>query len=411
MLYSAIGILAVIILIIENQDILINHNNAFNTPAWKVYRQFLFSVLIYYFVDVLWGVFESHKLDRLLFTDTLIYFVAMAIGTLLWTKYIVTYLEEKNFFEKFLLYSGRIIAGAVSLLSFINIFRPVLFTVDSKCVYTPFPIRYAVLLCQILLFILISVYAFSSIIKKKKASDKAKKYRTLGAFGLIMAVCLVAQLWYPMLPLYTIAYMLGTCLLRAIVIGDEKEEIRRSLEEAERIVDAQAHQGEEYKKRLAQAQTKANIDALTGVKNKHAYLDAEDKLNRFIINNEAPEFAIFVFDINNLKSINDKEGHHAGDKYLCDACSIICDIFKKSAVFRIGGDEFAVIAQNKDYKDIDNLFEKMNSHNAEATKNGGIIIACGMAKFENEECVEDVFDRADRNMYDNKDKLKSAAHN
>ena len=409
MIYSAIGLLGIIILIIENQDILINHNKAFHTPAWKVYRQFLFSVLIYYVTDILWGILEENKLDRLLFTDTLIYFVAMAMGLMLWTKYIVTYLDEKNFFEKFLLYSGRVIAGAVTLLSVINIFYPVLFTVDSKCVYRPKPVRYIILTCQILLLVLISVYAFSSIIKHRNASDKAKKYRTLGLFGLIMAICLLAQLWYPYLPLYSIAYMLGTCLLRAFVIGDEKEEFRKSLEEAEKIVDAQTHQSEEYKKRLVQAQTKANIDALTGVKNKHAYLDTEDGLNNLIIDNKSPEFAIVVFDINNLKKINDIEGHHAGDQYLRNACSIICSIFKQSAVFRIGGDEFAVIAQDDDYKCIDELIEKMSEHNTAAIQNNGIVIACGMAKFENDKCVEEVFDRADLNMYDNKNELKNAA--
>ena len=42
-----------------------------------------------------------------------------------------------------------------------------------------------------------------------------------------MAACLFAQLWFPYLPLYSIAYMLGTCLLHAFVVNDEKEDYKK----------------------------------------------------------------------------------------------------------------------------------------------------------------------------------------
>ena len=50
-----------------------------------------------------------------------------------------------------------------------------------------------------------------------------------------MGVFLFVQLWFPYLPLYSIAYMLGTCLLHTLVINDEKEEYRRGMEEAAEI--------------------------------------------------------------------------------------------------------------------------------------------------------------------------------
>ena len=62
MYYSAIGLLAALILIIENQDILKNAKGSFEKPAWKVYRRFLYAVLVYYITDILWGILESRKL-------------------------------------------------------------------------------------------------------------------------------------------------------------------------------------------------------------------------------------------------------------------------------------------------------------------------------------------------------------
>ena len=173
-------------------------------------------------------------------------------------------------------------------------------------------------------------------------------------------------------------------------------------------IDAQVRQEEEYIRQLAKAQNEASIDALTGVKNKHAYLEVEAHMDHQILEHRQSPFAIVMLDINDLKKVNDTYGHQAGDKYLHDACEVICDVFKHSPVFRVGGDEFAVIAQGKDYASISELIGKMSDHNELATKNGGIVIACGMARFENDGCVASVFERADHMMYKNKNALKSA---
>jgi len=175
-------------------------------------------------------------------------------------------------------------------------------------------------------------------------------------------------------------------------------------------IDAHVRQEEEYEKRIAQAQREANRDALTGVKNKHAYLNAEDEMDRRISKHRAPEFAVVILDINGLKRINDTYGHQAGDKYIKDACRIICDIFKRSPVFRVGGDEFAVIAQGKDYECIEELMGRMKDHNNKALEEGGIVIAGGMSKFDNDICVAAVFERADQKMYENKNDLKTKGH-
>ena len=113
-----------------------------------------------------------------------------------------------------------------------------------------------------------------------------------------------------------------------------------------------------------------------------------------------------IMDVNDLKKINDSEGHNAGDKYIRDACKIICGIFAHSPVFRVGGDEFAIIVQGSDYASIDELIGKMREHNNEALKNNGVVIACGMSKFNDDSCVAAVFERADQNMYENKSFLK-----
>lgn len=808
--YSAISALAFLILLIENQDLLfLNRKGAFEKPAWKVYRHFLFTVLVYYLTDVFWGILEFRKQAALLFADTSVYFVSMAVGILFWTKFTVVYLEVKNAFGRFLIYAGRGLAAIVAGLVVANYFTPILFTVDDACVYTALKARYAVLTAQILLLLAISAYALTAYLRRHSASRL--RFRTLSLFGAVMALFLFAQLWFPYLPLYAIAYMLGTSLLRAYILGDEKElyrqelaeanrsaeinrsfeylmknmpslsfskdaetgaylvcnqsfaeyaqkkspdevigltdddlfdeataahfarddrralemdepyvllesvtdaagnprkfqttklkfydahgklcllgmsvdvteleqvrkeseqarqayekalsdsaihenmlvalssdyfdlyyvdlqtddyieygsrfasgrrsaekqgkdffasarqnarryiylkdrerliealdkenmlsEIRRngtfviqyrlriqgeptyvsmkaacirgdeqhmiigvrnidaqirdhmsaqqaveerrayerlnalvgnllvlyivdpedgqfteynassdfkglgieqqgtdffkkSYENGERVVhpddlklyrslvtkqnilaaiqrdgmfvlnyrlvidgrethikfkavqveedgkpllvigllniDAQVRQGQEFAKDLSSARQKATLDALTGVKNKFAYLDAARQLNAQIRRHEPVDFAVVVCDVNNLKVVNDTQGHAAGDQLIQDACARICDVFQHSPVFRIGGDEFAVLCQGRDYTQIDRLTERMNEENVRSKPLGKVQVAYGMARFRGEANVEAVFERADQLMYTYKAKLKAA---
>ncbi len=237
MYYSAIGLLAVLILIIENQDILYSHRDLYHNPVWRFYGRFLVAVLAYYTTDILWGIFESRKMAALLFADTTVYYVAMGVGILCWAQYIVAYMEEHTPFGRFLVYTGRILAGLITLLSIVNIFVPVLFTVDRESVYHALPVRYILLTSQILLLILISIYAISAMLRKGNGTGKCQRYRTLAVFGMIMALFLFIQLWFPYLPLYTVALLLGTILLHTFVTQDEREEHRRGVEEAEKVTE------------------------------------------------------------------------------------------------------------------------------------------------------------------------------
>ena len=235
MYYSAFGLLATLTLLIVNWDILRKFSISYDKPAWNVYRRFLFAIIAYYVTDILWGFLESKKLATALFVDTTIYFVAMSVGISFWAEYTVAYLDEKNRFGSFLVYTGRIIAVMITGLAFVNIFTPVLFTVDSSCVYKALPSRYVMLALQIMMLIIISVYALSIMIRLGSTVGSHTRYKILAAFGMIMAITLFVQLWFPYLPIYSIAYMLGTCMLHSFVADDEKEEHRRAEKEAKKI--------------------------------------------------------------------------------------------------------------------------------------------------------------------------------
>lgn len=157
-------------------------------------------------------------------------------------------------------------------------------------------------------------------------------------------------------------------------------------------------------------------DALTGVKNKAAYQDAERRLEEQMRQGR-PEFAVVVLDINDLKFVNDTFGHDFGDMLIIDACKIICKSFTHSAVYRIGGDEFAVILEGSDYANYWELLENFQSaveeYNKNSHQNSYLSIAKGIALYNSETDLvfSNVFKRADDAMYQNKADMKQKLKN
>ncbi len=155
----------------------------------------------------------------------------------------------------------------------------------------------------------------------------------------------------------------------------------------------------------------ARRDELTGVRNKTAYKELEKSVQSNIDNGmDYLNFALVVCDSNNLKMINDTLGHAAGDEYIKASAQILCDIFVHSPVFRVGGDEFVVFLRGSDYSSRKELMEKLRSKVLANKKNGdGVVLASGMAEYqpETDSFVSDIFDRADKEMYADKQSLKA----
>ena len=100
--------------------------------------------------------------------------------------------------------------------------------------------------------------------------------------------------------------------------------------------------------------------------------------------------------------------------YIKKASELICRVFKHSPVFRIGGDEFAVVLQNEDYqnrKELTELFDKNADEIRALAENKWeqVSIALGMAEYDpqSDTSVDDVIHRADKTMYENKRTRKS----
>lgn len=164
----------------------------------------------------------------------------------------------------------------------------------------------------------------------------------------------------------------------------------------------------DYAKELGETREKAFTDKLTGVKSVNAYRDNELRIDANIKAGQMTEFAIAICDVNNVKEVNDRFGHQAGDEYIRTGCGIICKIFEHSPVYRIGGDEFVLVLSGGDYERREQLRRQLEEVNAAHLQTGEIVIAAGISDWRQtkEDSVADVFARADIKMYQRKSELK-----
>lgn len=156
-------------------------------------------------------------------------------------------------------------------------------------------------------------------------------------------------------------------------------------------------------------------DELTGIRNKTAYGNEIGLIEKRMDSDEVPEFGIAMVDMNFLKRINDTYGHEQGNVALRKLCRTICMIFKHSPVFRIGGDEFVVIVEGCDLKEGDTRVRELRNELEKIQEDDRLdpwekpSASIGLAVYDPslDKSVSDVFERADKLMYENKRAMKA----
>ena len=400
MSYTIIALLALLVHIIINHDVIRNKHYRHESVPATFFRRLILSIMAFYVTDALWGVLYDAHLTTVVFIDTTVYFVAMAFTVFFWSQYVIRYLHEKSFYLSLLSVVGWIFLGSMGVVLVLNIFWPVMFWLDAEGVYHAANLRYAALAAQVLMFLGSSIYVLVKL--GTRTVQLRRRHIAIGVFGIVMSVMVVLQVLLPLEPMYSMGCLLGVCVLHSFVLGDIMEDRRRELEEHIR-------REKEQKIELGSARYMAYTDQLTGVKNTHAYVEAEKKVDDRISADELKEFGVIFFDLNGLKMTNDTKGHEAGDQLIQDACRLICRKFKHSPIYRIGGDEFVAMLEGEDYQQRKSLLAEFDTQMEENQKRGGVVVATGLSVYRpgKDHSYRRIFERADQRMYDRKGTLKA----
>ncbi len=203
--------------------------------------------------------------------------------------------------------------------------------------------------------------------------------------------------------------------------GDEIEKLANSMKKMEGELNEQIETLYATRQELVATREEADIlneianrDALTGIRNKRGYDREIQRINAGIVAGKT-EVGIVMVDMNDLKNINDTYGHEKGDKVICSLCDMLCSVFKRSPVFRIGGDEFVVVARNQDFRNLDRNVEtfraciekSISEADLEPWERVGAAIGYAVYDPDNDIGIEDTLKRADEQMYIRKNAMKS----
>ena len=401
MTYANTAILAFLVHLIVHFDAIRNSHYRNETASGKAYRALVCTVLLFYVSDALWGILYEAHLIPALYADTVLYFSSMAASLFFWGRFVILYLHEKSRFMRLLSAATCLAPAFFGFALVVNLFLPVMFWFDAEGAYHAADLRYAALAAQVLMFLGSSIYVLVRL--GTRTASIRRRHIATGAFGIVMSVMVVLQVLLPLEPMYSMGCLLGVCILHSFVLGDIMEDRRRELEEHIR-------REKEQKIELGTARYMAYTDQLTGVKNTHAYVEAEKKVDERITAGELKDFGLIVFDLNELKITNDTRGHEAGDQLIQDACRLICRKFKHSPVYRIGGDEFVVMLEGDDFEHRKSLLAEFDTQIEENQKRGAVVVASGLAIYRpgQDNSYRRIFERADQRMYDRKGTLKAA---
>lgn len=231
--YSIVGIIAILIHLVINYDII---KKPAQSEVQKTYKRFIVSLITYYIIDILWGFFAATHNTSILYVDTVLYYIAATCSVILWSKYAISYLQFKSHFGKFLKGLGIFFGIAAITFLIINHFNHILFWIDEKGSYQSYLLRYVSMTAQILLFMATAIEALW-VASKSKGAIRGR-HLTIALFGIIMTTAVILQTLHPLVPIYTMGLLIGTCVLHVFVHEDEKEEFRNKLAENNQVIAA-----------------------------------------------------------------------------------------------------------------------------------------------------------------------------
>lgn len=226
---------------------------------------------------------------------------------------------------------------------------------------------------------------------KVGASDLyLNKHRSWVAWGVMTAGLLFATL-------------LGAFLLiltgRVILDQARANELSKQIKQRE-LVEQTLHTVNQQLEKLART------DSLTQVHNRRSIqeigreYDAESKRYK-------TSYSVIMLDIDYFKDVNDRYGHHVGDKVLQEVASLISEQMRETDfIGRWGGEEFVILSKLTNLKDCKNYAQRLRKAVADQDIDpiGNITISLGVSAHKQDEKFEDVVRRADKALYTAKDK-------
>ena len=183
-----------------------------------------------------------------------------------------------------------------------------------------------------------------------------------------------------------------------------------------RLIQDLRRENARLKREIAELESYRNLawqDGLTGLWNRRYFDDRLSQEMSLARRKPGRRFSVMLLDLNDLKRINDQEGHVAGDAAIKRAAAFLKSRLREhDVVCRVGGDEFAVILRELGPVECAQLIQRLRSEMATANSRRpssapAISLSMGAASYPDESTTaQSLYQRADKAMYEDKRRTK-----
>lgn len=184
-----------------------------------------------------------------------------------------------------------------------------------------------------------------------------------------------------------------------IVADHAPGELDGELREAMELLAGAVGRAFDHVRLVTALRTRAQRDHLTSVGNRGAFEDFVDQLESQPVPSSG-DVAVLLADLDGFKGVNDRFGHHVGDQVLVEtAREMAAALRPDDCLFRIGGDEFAIVLPGVDDETAELLAQRICQRVRPILQPHDASLSIGIALRSGDESIADCLRRADHALY------------
>ena len=231
--YSIFSSFAIAIHLIINFNMLAGRG--IETERGRRYRGFLFGVLVYYVADAAWGVVAGLGWTRLLYAETILFFLSLPVFVFMWGRFVAAYLRLGRLSSQILSWSGYALLAFNVVMLAANFFNGCIFSFDEHGKYLFGDKRYLTFALLVAFNALTAVFALAKAFGSRD-SDRRRSMMVLMFFVTVTAAMFMQIVW-PLTPFTSLGCLVGNCFFNVFVVQDEQsakhtDELEKALERA-----------------------------------------------------------------------------------------------------------------------------------------------------------------------------------
>ena len=218
--YSVFSAVAIAIHLIINFKLIVGRGES--TVRGMRYRGFLYGVLAYYVTDATWGVLAGLGWTRVLYVETVLFFLSLVAFVFMWSRFAINYLSFGKWATRTLMWYGHALLAFNLAALAVNPFCNCFYYFDAQGGYLTGSARDVAFVLLVVFDVLIAAFSLAKAIASRDSVRRRSMMVLLSC--VTMGVAIVMQVVWPLTPFTALGCLIVNCFFQVFVIQDEQAE-------------------------------------------------------------------------------------------------------------------------------------------------------------------------------------------